>query len=133
MVRVGSRLCALPLEHVAEVMRPLPIESVPDAASFVAGVSLVRGIPTPIVDLSVLLNGERECEPSRLVALRVGERRVGVLVDEVTHVRTLDQLPDAPPLLQEAAAATLSALERLDSELLYVLNTARIVSMATTT
>jgi chemotaxis signal transduction protein len=55
VVMVGARACAFPLHHVAETMRPLPIESVAGTPSFVRGVSVIRGVPTPVVDLKALL------------------------------------------------------------------------------
>ena len=55
VVMVGARACALPLHHVAETMRPLPIEAVVGTPSFVCGVSVIYGVPTPVVDLKPLL------------------------------------------------------------------------------
>lgn len=55
LLRAQERLCAFPLESVIEVMRPLPIEPLPDVPAYVLGASLVRGLPTPIVDLGALL------------------------------------------------------------------------------
>jgi chemotaxis signal transduction protein len=40
---VGGRFSGLPLEHVVEVMRPLPLEQVAEAREFVRGMSIVRG------------------------------------------------------------------------------------------
>ena len=55
VVTVGARACAIPLQHVAETMRPLPIEPVAGTPGFVRGVSVIRGAPTPVVDLRALL------------------------------------------------------------------------------
>jgi chemotaxis signal transduction protein len=55
VVMVGTRACAFPLHHVAETMRPLPIQPVAGTPSFVRGVSVIRGTPTPVVDLKALL------------------------------------------------------------------------------
>ena len=61
VVMVGSRACAFPLHHVAETMRPLPIKRVAGTPGFVCGVSVIRGTPTPVVDLKALLEN---CENS---------------------------------------------------------------------
>src|SRR5205809_310773 len=55
IVAVRSGACALPLMHVIETMRPLPIEPMACALSFVRGISIIRGAPTPVVDLGALL------------------------------------------------------------------------------
>jgi hypothetical protein len=44
VVRVGARVCALPLHHVVETMRPLPIDPVVGTPAFISGVSVIRGI-----------------------------------------------------------------------------------------
>jgi chemotaxis signal transduction protein len=121
--RVGKRLCALATRAVEETMRPLPIEPMPDVPAFVAGISLVRGEATPIVDLRVLLAEDARVRPARLVTLRLEpSRRVGLLVDEVLGVREHQGLQGRklPPLLGDAADIV-GELARLDGRLLTVL------------
>jgi chemotaxis signal transduction protein len=36
--------CALPLESVVEIMRPLPLKHLPQAPAGVTGVALIRGL-----------------------------------------------------------------------------------------
>jgi len=55
LCHVGSFVCALPVEHVVEIMRPLPIRHLEDVPPFVLGVALVRGAPAPVVDVARLL------------------------------------------------------------------------------
>ena len=103
VVRVGARACAFPLHHVAETMRPLPIVSVAGTPSFVRGVSLIRGLPTPVVDLKSLLDlGESSPNYGRFVSLKLEERRVVIGVDSVVGLKHLDlsQLGELPPLLR---------------------------------
>jgi purine-binding chemotaxis protein CheW len=125
---VGGRFSGLPLEHVVEVMRPLPLERVADAREFVRGMSIIRGEPMAVVDARRLLGGGESTVGGRLVALRVGARRVALHVDEVLGVRTIAQevLSEVPPLLAEASAAR-TALGALDGRLLELLDTARLL------
>lgn len=115
--------CALWASDVVEVMRPLPIEGLADVAPFVLGVSVIRGTPTPVVDVAALLDQRRCQRPSRFVLIRVGERRVALAVASVLGVRPLqgDTLHALPPLLRNASDQTLSALGTLDAHLLSVL------------
>jgi purine-binding chemotaxis protein CheW len=41
VVRVCARLCVVPLAHVVETMRPLPVERIAGTPSFVRGVSII--------------------------------------------------------------------------------------------
>jgi purine-binding chemotaxis protein CheW len=122
VVGVQGRLCALPLTHVMEIMRPLPVEPIPAVPSFVQGISVIRGIPTPVVDLGVLL-GMPSGVADRFVTLRLGDRQVALSVDSVLGVRELDALKirELPLLLQGASKDVIEAMGTLDEQLLVVL------------
>jgi purine-binding chemotaxis protein CheW len=124
VVRVKTRVCAVPLVHVIETMRPLAVEPVASVPPFVSGVSIIRGIPTPVVDLAVLI-GAPGGVAGRFVTLRVGERQVALLLDEVLGIRDLDEstIQELPPLLQEASQDVIEAMGTLDTRLLVVLRT----------
>jgi purine-binding chemotaxis protein CheW len=126
--RASNRLCALPLSAVAEIMRPLPIEPLDGAPPFVAGVSVIRGLPLAVVDGSLLLGADGS-PPGRLITLKVGDRRVALTVDAILGVRALpaDSLRDLPPLLRDARNEAVEAIATLDAELLLVLSGGRLV------
>jgi purine-binding chemotaxis protein CheW len=129
LCRVGSRFCALPIEHVAETMRPLPLEPLAEMPAFVLGLSIIRGNATPVVHAGRLLGAGEAEPPTRFLTLRVGERPVALAVDAVVGVRDLSTrfLEGLPPLLHEAGAEVVSAIGTLDSELLLLLRSARVI------
>ena len=124
IVRVQTRVCALPLVHVIEMMRPLPLEPFAGAPSFVLGVSIVRGVPTPVVDLASVL-GAPGGVPGRFVSLPPSAtRRVALSVDAVLGVRDSRQprrSKQLPPLFQEASKDVIEAMGTLDTQMLVVL------------
>jgi purine-binding chemotaxis protein CheW len=129
--RVGSWLCALPIAQVEETMRPLPVEPLAAGPAFVLGLSIIRGVPTPVVDTGALLGARDRRRPSRLVVLRLqdGNRRVALAMEAVLGVRTiptavLDQLP---PLLRDASRDVLTAVGALDDAFLLALHAGRLV------
>jgi purine-binding chemotaxis protein CheW len=103
-------------------MRPLSIAPISDAPLFVQGISIIRGIPTPVVDLGALL-GMPNGAADRLVTLRAGERQVALSVGSVLGVRELDvsKIGELPPLLQGASKDAIEAMGALDEQLLVVL------------
>src|ERR1700730_6787858 len=111
VVRVQTRVCAVPLMHVVETMRPLPVESITGMPSFVRGVSIIRGVPTPVVDLGAVLGALGGCA-ERIVTLRLGDRQVALSVDAVLGVRDLDlsAIHELPPLLRGASQDVLEAI-----------------------
>ena len=129
VVTAGSRACAVPLAHVIETMRPLPIEAIPGMPPFVRGLAVVRGSPAPVVDLAEALGATETHAPTRFVLLRLGSRRAVLAVSAVVGVRDLDvvSLEQMPPLLRGAGAALVEAIGMLDAELLVVLHATRIL------
>ena len=130
LVRVGRQLCALPLQHIAETMRPQPVREIAGVPRFVRGVAVIRGIPVPVVDAaSALCGGEPSSHVTRFVALKTADRRVALAVDQVVGVRQIDRqhLSELPPLLSAASEQAVSAIGTLDGELLMVLRSGKFV------
>lgn len=136
LCRVQRRRCAIPLEHVSEIMRPLPVEPLHGAPASVSGLAIIRGAPVPVVDLALLLSLPAEAKGgaaplappteevvTRYVVVRAGSRQVAVAVDAVDGVTELAQesVQTLPPLLSEAHSGVVSGIGTLDAELLLVL------------
>lgn len=127
IVGIGMRVCAVPLTHVIETMRPLPIEPISGVPSFVRGISIIRGIPTPVVELGGILGTRNESTGGRFVTVRAGDRQVALLVDTVLGIRDLDPVTAAqelPPLLQEASRDVIEKIGTLDNRFLMILQAA---------
>jgi purine-binding chemotaxis protein CheW len=131
--RVRDRLCALAVGDVVETMRPLPIEGLAGMPAFVLGMSLIRGVVTPVVDAGALLGAAGDGAPARLVLVRAGARGVALAVEGVLGVRALagGPLRDFPPLLGARSGQVVTEVGVLDAALLVVLRTARLVPDAT--
>lgn len=128
LFRAEGRLCAFPIEHVVETMRPLEITPMPEAPSYVLGVSIVRGVALPVVDASRLF-GDRRVPPSRFVTVRVHDRMIVLAVEQVLGVRVLEAESTRclPPLLGDVDASVIASVGSLDAELLLMLRSARLV------
>jgi purine-binding chemotaxis protein CheW len=127
LCRVRSNLCALPIEQVLEVMRPLPILPVAQAPQAVLGMCVLRGAAVPVIDLALCICGLAG-EPTRFVSVRAGERRMALAVDAVsgTIVLEAERVAEVPPLLAQAAPA-LAAVMALDTSLLMLLQAGRVL------
>ena len=130
VIAVGAHVCAVPVEHVEETMRPLPVEPLAGTPRFLLGLSVIRGAATPIVDLGMLLDPRaRSARHARFVVLKVGEQRIGVGVDFVVGVQRLDiaKLSALPPIVRDVRTDYIEAVGSLDTQLLMVLRTSRII------
>jgi purine-binding chemotaxis protein CheW len=129
--RIGVRRCAVPVSHVAETMRPLPVEPLADMPAFVLGVAIIRGGAVPVLDAGRLVGAPCQ-NATRFVTIKVAGRVAALAVDSVLDVRPLppDAVAAVPALLGEASAALVAAVGALDAELLLVLQAARLVPEA---
>jgi purine-binding chemotaxis protein CheW len=130
---VGGLACALPIEHVIEIMRPLPVEPVARPSgdpvlAMIDGLAMIRGVPVPVIDVRRLL-GATGGRAARVVVVRVRDRQLALLVDEVSGVQHIDQaqLSQLPPLLRGANRDSITAIGARDAALLVVLDAARVV------
>jgi purine-binding chemotaxis protein CheW len=130
VVRAGASLCAVPLDHIIEVMRALPVKPVASAPNYVCGLSIVRGEAIPVVDVALLVGSEAtECR--RLVTVRTGGRTIALAASDVLGVQSipLNELKDLPPLLHEAGNDTIAAIGTVDAELLFFLRATRVIPL----
>lgn len=128
LLRAAGHTCALNLGDVIEIMRPLPIERIAGAPEVVLGLAVIRGVAVPVVALSTLFRSETAAF-TRFVLVRAGGKPVALAVDAVIglHEFPASDYQAMPPLLRDAARSVVETIAALDSELLFVLNTAGIV------
>lgn len=126
LCRAASHHFALPMQHVVETMRMLPVEPVAGCPPIVCGLSVIRGVPTPVIDAALLFD-DQPGERGRLVTLRTGKRTIALAMQAVVGVweRADDELDDLPPLLGNAEA--IAGLTTLDRQLVFLLCAARII------
>ena len=79
-MRVADRVLAIPVEHVIETMRPLPI---------LASRSRIRGAPCPVIDLASRLGLRDPAPPRRFVIVRGAHGPVALQVAAVLDLRAL--------------------------------------------
>ncbi len=132
LCRSGSRLYALPIEHVIETMRPLSTTGLADMPAFMLGLSIIRGATTPVVHVAHLLGEPLNTPITRFVTIKLGPRVVAFAVGEVIGVRLLatELMTEIPLLLQSVDSQQIAAISILDAELLVILQSTRVVPHA---
>ena len=103
-LEVGGVAYALNIQFVREIIRPLPMQSLPHAAKVVVGVVDHRGDVVPVIDLRVRFGTSERIDlaHTRWVICTRGDRLIGLVVDRVTEVfrlNTIDarEVPDLGP------------------------------------
>lgn len=132
LCRARQTWCALPLEGVLETMRPPVTTPLLGQPPFVTGVALIRGDSTPVVDVGGLIGSDGPPAPARIVTVGRPPRVVALAFEEVRGLVLLapQTLRTLPPLLAPHGPGAIAALGALDTELLLVLQPARVVPAA---
>jgi purine-binding chemotaxis protein CheW len=101
---VGGVSYAMNIQCVREIIRPLPMQSLPHAAKVVIGVVDHRGDVVPVIDLRVRFGTQNRMDlaHTRWVIATRGDKLVGLVVDRVTEVFRLHggdarEVPDLGP------------------------------------
>ena len=118
---LGAEEYALPIAAVSEIIRFSEPRSVASEVAWIRGVIGLRGKIIPIFDLAARLElPGTDSEPGKIVILETGTDQVGVMVDEVEEVLTVesDQLEPVPT----ANTDSIEAIAKIGDRLVILLN-----------
>jgi purine-binding chemotaxis protein CheW len=126
--RAGPLLCALRLDEVVETMRPMETLPLAGTPAFVRGISVLRGVPTPVIDVSRLLGGG-PAEPERFVTAHTERGAVALATGELLgiHAVDTDSVGGHPALLGGASSRLVAGVGSVDDEPLLLLQSMRTV------
>jgi purine-binding chemotaxis protein CheW len=121
--RAGSFYCALPLGEVIETMRPLAARPLAGTPPYVLGLTILRGAPAPVLDMTRLLTGA-ETPVERYVAVRAGRGPIVCATGPVLGVRDVHVEPPEGPaaLLTGVSRALIAAVGTVGTEPLLLLH-----------
>jgi purine-binding chemotaxis protein CheW len=131
--RVSDEIYGINIMDIKEIIKPREVTEVPRAPLFVSGVLSLRGTIIPIIDMRIRLGLARE-EPTgkeRIVVIKNNNSFSGLLVDEVIQVVQvpLDDVEEAPAILDGIDRDFISGLGRSDGRLLILLNLENIADI----
>jgi len=131
--KLGREEYGVSILQVQEIKRITEITRVPHSPDYIKGVMNLRGSVLPVIDLKKRLNlpPEEYTDDTRIIIIKVEEIVVGMIVDAVSEVTTIDQNSIEPPqaVVGGIAADYLSGVGKLENRLLILLNTDAIIGM----
>ncbi|GGN66072.1 hypothetical protein GCM10010112_28100 [Actinoplanes lobatus] len=126
--RAGPLFCALPLDEVAETMRPLETMPIAGTPPWVRGLTVLRGEPAPVLDVTRLLTGA-DGRIERYVAVRAGRGPVACATGPVLGVQEIRVSPPEGPsaLVTGVARALVAGVGTIGADPLLLLRDFRAV------
>jgi purine-binding chemotaxis protein CheW len=124
---LGAEEYGVPITLVQEIIRYTPPRPIPGSPSHVEGVINLRGRIIPVVDLRSRFGafGDRP-EESKIVIVELPETTVGVTVDEVKEVLTVNGEQCEPAPDGAGDAEYLDAVAKLEGRLLVILDMSKL-------
>lgn len=120
------------INSVREVLKMIKVTPLPRSLDFVEGVINMRGDVIPVIDLRKrfeLPEAERTDE-SRIIIVEVEEQMVGLIVDSVREVISLDnkQIQEAPNQVAGGKTDLITGVGKVDDRMLIILDLDRILT-----
>lgn len=121
LTRMGGRPCAIPCEHVVEIIPRVQLDHVPDSPAEVLGVINLRGRVVGVVDLRARLSQQRPLPFYQHLVIIRGQtgKLVGLAVDEVRDVVTVPAQAIEKP--GDLAGVRSPGVVRIENDLVLVL------------
>ncbi len=132
--RLGDASFGVPIEQVLRVEKFKPATRVPNAPSFLEGVTNVHGDIIPVLDLQKRLNiglGVPQHERARIIIVEAAGQKVGMIVDEVTGIERfpLAAIEPPPPMIADINGVFLAGIVHREDALLILLDLSRVLTL----
>ena len=129
---VSELLLGIPIDCVQEINRNLEVTTIPHAPDHVRGVINLRGEVTTVLDLRrvIGLSQTELGDSSRNLVVRAGDESVGLLVDRISDIITVDRdsIAAPPANVSGAEGKYFSGVYRSDSEIVVILDIEEILA-----
>jgi len=117
---LGEEEYGLAIGDVQEIIRYVEPRSVASDAAWIRGVISLRGKIIPVCDLATRLGVARgEGQAAKIIVVAAGEHTVGLVVDDVTEVLTVDD--GAVESLHLASGNGAHSIVKVDERLIVLL------------
>lgn len=130
LVALGEESFAVDLRQVREVFEPKLITPVPGMPAALVGVTNLRGTIIPLIDLRSALGVSSSVMPKYAVVIRQGTQQVGILVQEVPEIRTIQSDDLVAPSTRTATERRpmISAFFKTENKLSAILELSRLLA-----
>jgi len=109
-----------------------PITKMPQAPAYVEGVTNLRGMVVPVVDLRKRfgLPSQNSTKDARIVVVFMGKAKVGMMVDGVSEVLRIPEeaIEATPPMVTSVDTAFIKGIAKLENGLVTLLNLDKILT-----
>ena len=130
--RIDVKQYAVDIGRVIEIIYYKTATPLPQSPAFIEGVVDLRGIVIPVLDLKkrLRLPSTSTERPHHILIVRVQDKTIGMVVDEVKQVLQIDesQIQSPQKILKGAASKHLQGICKLNDQLVFILSLDTLLS-----
>ncbi len=129
--QVKEEFFAVDVFRVVEIINPMKFHHVYDLPGFIEGLINLRGELIPVVSMRKRFGIEEQSESSRIIIVKVENEKIGLEVDEVLEIVTVDEdrLSKPSRLFRGFRAEFIESVAEIDTErVAIILNLDKVLS-----
>jgi len=129
---LGDENFGVDISSVESIIKMQELTKVPHSPAFVEGVTNLRGIVLPVLDLRKRFGMDKAdgTKDTRIVVTNVDGIKVGMIVDSVSEVLTIPDtvIESTPPMISSVDTAFITGIAKLDNRLVIMLDLTRVLT-----
>ena len=123
----------LDIAAVEGIIKMQSITRMPQAPHYVEGITNLRGVVVPVIDLRRRfgLDAEEWTKDTRIVNVYMNHIKVGMIVDGVSQVLRIpeDSIEPPPPMVTTVNSAFIRGIAKLEGQLIILLDLSKVLSL----
>ena len=120
------------IADVESIIKMQAITAIPQSPNYVVGVTSLRGTVLPVIDLKKRfgIQTAEKTSATRIVVITMGALKVGMIVDGVSEVLTIEDsiIEPTPPMISTVATEFIVGIAKIGERLVILLDLARILT-----
>ncbi len=120
------------IKHVIEIIGMQKITEIPEQPKYVNGIINLRGKIIPTIDIRVRFDKEKRPYDERtcIIVIDVLDKLIGIIVDQVSEVTTIDQtsISEPPTFDNNSTDRFINGIARVNEAIIILVNIHKIVA-----
>lgn len=127
---IGEEEFGIEIARVVEILKMQKVFQLPNLPDFLSGVINIRGEIIPVVDLRKRFGLEGLKGKNRIVVIRFGMEKIGLFVDDIKEIITLDpeDITTPPSLFRGLKTEYMTGIAKKGERIIIILNLDRILT-----
>ncbi len=130
---LGSEHFGVNIVAVDGIIKMQEITKVPKVLDFVEGITNLRGSVLPVIDLRkrMRIPTKEATNETRIVVVNMDGSKIGMIVDAVSEVLTIQEetIEPPPPMVSTVDTAFITGIAKVDQRLIILLDLAKVLSV----